>query len=242
MFRLLRWGFKLLIVFILLAGAQWAYRQAAAAGLPLPTAPLPFLPPSPPAGTVHFRGVEQQRLAAGAWIPGTDVQIVSLGSDAASVSFAGEASPKRVGDALGYRGPWHGLPATEYALQGRLIRLTDADAFLVAYYALTIRDTEPVAAVFPPSANPVYTAWLSAAKDAPIPGTTLVFRGRRPEGGAARIDGQTGDAHGEFQVLDSVNWSGRLRDDLAVRYNLRVIFYTDSFIQLGGTVQLQRAA
>ena len=69
-----------------------------------------------------------------------------------------------------------------------------------------------------------------------------VFRGRHPEGGAARIDGQTGDAHGEFQVFDSVNWSGRLRDDLAVRYNLRVIFYTDSFIQLGGIVQLQRAS
>ena len=82
-----------------------------------------------------------------------------------------------------------------------------------------------------------YTLVLRARTDAPIRGTTLHYRGRA-DNGDARIEGLDGDSWGQFSAMDSIRWSGLLREDLAVSYNMRILFYTDADIFLGGTVQL----
>ena len=110
-----------------------------------------------------------------------------------------------------------------------------------------------------------YTLVLRARTDAPIRGTTLHYRGRT-DSGDARVDGRCqprhhparqkparhrpgpgGDSWGQFSAMDSIRWSGLLREDLAVSYNMRILFYTDTDIYLfytdtdiylGGTVQL----
>lgn len=233
MFRLLRWGFLLLSGFIALAGIQWTYQRFAALSPNLPDNLLP----APDTQAVRYRGVEHQRLAPGSLVPGTDIRLEGIENEGAVFAFADLKTRKIVGDAVNYQGPWHDLPRTDYIRTSRIIRLTDTEVYLVSWYSLTISGVAPSTQSVPMSAELPYTALVRANRDSHIPGTMLTFRGRTPSG-AARIEGQADDTYGQFQVLESVQWSGQLRDDLMVRYNMRVIFYTDAYVQLGGFVTL----
>ncbi len=236
MFRLLKWGFQLLILFIVLGALQQGYQflvRGQEADLPFPD-----LWTSLTADELRYRGFDWQLLSPGQHVAGTDIVLQGIENQDAIFLFPDGRSPRRIGDPLHYRGPWEGIPQTDFTRTGRIIRLTATEVILVSWYALTLNEAVPVPQAVAQQDVPLYTVMLRAGKDQTIPGTTLRYRGRDMNTGAARIEGQTGDERVQFQVTSSVNWSGQLRDDLYVRYNLRVLFYTDSFLQLGGTAAL----
>lgn len=236
MFRLLKWGFQVLILCIVLGALHQGYQflvRGQSPELPLTNLWIPLA-----ADELRYRGFDWQQLSAGQRVSGTDIVFQGMENQEAIFQFPDGRSPRRVGDPLNYHGLWAGLPQTDFTRTGRIIRLTTAEVFLVSWYALTIEGATPVQQVVPWADVPLYTVMLRTDKGHTVPGTTLLYQGRDADSGAALIEGQAGDERAQFQVMSSVNWSGQLRNDLYVRYNLRVLFYTDSFLQLGGTAAL----
>ena len=238
MFRLLKWGFQGLILVVLIAALQRGYRALADTGIAgLPRDPLVRILSSTASDEVRFRGMDRVTLAPQSLVPGTDILFVGIENDEAVFIVAGETSRRRVGDSLIYRDPWNQVNETFLDLSSRIIRLTASEVHLLQFYTLTVRDTAPVPGPVSVSPGTPYTLMLQTQRDSVIPGTTLTFRGRGADG-AAQIEGQPGSDYDRFKVMDSVRWSGQLRDDLWVRYNFRVVFFTESYIFLGGTVDL----
>lgn len=243
MFRLLRWGFYGLILLIGLGSLQFGYDWVAETGWwNLPPNPIPFLQPTPGQGPVIFSGIDQIRLQPGDPLPGTDIALHSLSANAAEFSFAQSGIRSlRPGDAVRYAGPWSRVAETEYRYHGRVIRVSDTEVTLGAFYSLKIHAVDPVPGNPQANDGTVYTVLIRTAAGDDIAGTSLAYAGRHADGGA-HISGLGSGTYAQFAVGDSLDWSGQLRPDLGVRYNLRVVFYTNSYIQLGGTVTLVRSS
>ena len=241
MFRLLRWGFYVLILLVGLGGLQFGYDWVAETGLlNLPESPIRFLQPTPGQGPVTFGGIDQIRLQPGDLLPGTDIALQSLSADTAEFLFAQSGTRSlKPGDSVNYEGPWSQVAETEYSYNGRVIRVSATEVTLGAFYSLKIHEVNPVPGNAQVNDGTVYTVLIRTADGDDIAGTSLSYLGRHEDGGA-HISGLGVGTYDNFSVGDSLDWSGQLRPDLGVRYNLRVVFYTDSYIQLGGTVTLVR--
>ena len=238
-FRLLKWGFQLLILFIVVsfAGRGYAALAARSQGL-LPSDPVASIFPEPQANQLRLRGINRDTIQPGGHMPGTDLVLVEIReSDAVFAKPGGETAVRRLGDSVKFDGPWANVSGTDYNVSGRIIRVNPGDVHVVSVYSITIFDTTPARAPLAMTPGTPYTLVLRARADAPIRGTTLRYRGRA-DNGAARVEGLEGDSWGQFSTMDSIRWSGLLREDLAVSYNMRILFYTDTDIYLGGTVQL----
>lgn len=239
MFRLLKWGFQLLILFIVVsfAGRGYAALAVRSQGL-LPPDPVASMFPEPQADQLRLRGVNRDTIQPGESMPGTDLVLVGIReAEAVFTRPGGETAVRRFGDSVKFDGPWANVSGTDYNVSGRIIRVNPDDVHVVSVYSIIISDTAPVRAPLAITPGTPYTLVLRARTDAPIRGTTLHYRGRTASGDA-RIDGLDGDNWGQFSTMDSIRWSGLLREDLAVSYNMRILFYTDTDIYLGGTVQL----
>lgn len=238
-FKLLKWGFQLLILFIVVsfAGRGYAALAARSQGL-LPSDPVSSMFPEPQADQLRLRGINRDTIQPGDKVPGTDLILADIrGSDAVFAKPGGETAIRRFGDSVKFNGPWAGVAGTDYNVAGRIIRVNPGDVHVVSAYSITISDTAPARAPLAMSPGTPYTLVLRARVDAPVRGTTLHYRGRA-DNGDARVEGLDGDSWGQFSVMDSIRWSGLLRADLAVSYNMRILFFTDTDIYLGGTVQL----
>ncbi len=238
-FRLLKWGFQLLILFVVVsfAGRGYAALAARSQGL-LPSDPVASMFPEPQTDQLRLRGVNRDTIQPGKNLPGTDLVLVEIReSDAVFAKPGGETAVRRFGDSVKFDGPWANVSDTDYNVSGRIIRVNPGDVHVVSVYSITISDTAPARAPLAMTPGTPYTLVLRARTGAPIRGTTLHYRGRT-DSGDARVDGLDGDSWGQFSAMDSIRWSGLLREDLAVSYNMRILFYTDTDIYLGGTVQL----
>lgn len=241
MFRLLRWGFYVLILLMGLGGLQFGYGWLAETEwLNLPESPIPFFRPTTGQGQVIFNGIDQVRLQPGEFLPGTDISLLNLNGEAAEFSFAQEGvRPLKPGDSVKYEGPWSQVAQTVYTYSGRVIRVSETEVVLGGFYSLEVREVDPVPGNSQINDGAVYMVLIRTADGEGIAGTSLSYIGRHADGGA-HISGLESGTYDSFSVGDSLDWSGQLRPDLGVRYNLRVVFYTDAYIQLGGTVTLVR--
>lgn len=241
MFRLLRWGFYFLILLIGLGGLQFGYSWLTETGfLDLPESPFPFFRPAPSQGQVVFNGIDQVRLQRGEFLPGTDIALQSLGESAAEFSFAQDGiRTLRPWDSVNYEGSWNQVAETSYKYNGRVIRVSESEVTLAGFYSLEVQEVNPVPGNVQVNEGAIYTVLIRTPDDEVIAGTSLSYSGSHEDGGAL-ITGLAPGTYDNFSVGDSLDWSGQLRPDLGVIYNLRVVFYTDSYIQLGGTVTLVR--
>ena len=67
-------------------------------------------------------------------------------------------------------------------------------------------------------------------------GMTYGYAGEDPRGAVL-----TGLPEGEYpyrKVGDSVVWSGRLRSDIAVEYQLRMLYYQEGSARIGGVARI----
>ena len=165
-----------------------------------------------------------------------------LSPNAAGFSFAQDGSRTlKAGDSVNYEGAWNQVADTSYRYIGRVIRVSESEVTLGGIYSLEVREVSPVPGNAQVNEGAVYTVLIRTADGEGIAGTSLTYGGRHEDGGAL-IAGLAPSTYNNFSVGDSLDWSGQLRPDLGVRYNLRVVFYTDAYIQLGGTVTLARTS
>jgi hypothetical protein len=197
---------------------------------------LPLLNVGPDA--INFAGPTERRIDVGERIPGTDIELVSTSNGNAEFRIAGLRATRSLGDSLDYEGPWPGASGANYSLRLRIYHVGSNNVRSAGVHRLVVENIQPAEQAGRLTGTTLsipYTA--SAANGETIKGLTLGYAGVDDRG--ARLSGLAGDAYPYRKIGDSIQWSGRLRPDLLVEYNLRVLFYNDNSLQVGGVATLQ---
>ena len=184
-------------------------------------------------------------LAPGEKVPGTGLQFVDRQGEAYEVSIDGQSALKRAGDSF----YWSGVLASGVFANFNL-RLT-ASIFgslpVAGMVEFTILNPQPVEELGVPDGTGRYhfsnvVADYTVPVGYQIPGTTAVYSGleERSQGGQAtrlaRLSGTSGYPY--LALGDSFVWTGRIRDNVHLAYNLRVTSLNEESVRLTGTAEL----
>jgi hypothetical protein len=200
--------------------------------------PTPEPTSTPQGDSIHFQvPLFRTSLAEGATVPGTLMTYVGRDNNAYQVRIDGLPAAKQSGDSFAWKGTMAPGVVGHYQL-----RLTTAvGGELIAAGPVSISVLNPFPLELPSNETPTGTLFFNeivAGYYVPvghaIPGTSLVYQGRSELG--ATLSGTTGYPH--FQQGDSLRWTGQLRDNVFVRYNLRLITIADEGIRVAGTAEL----
>lgn len=208
--------------------------------------PTPVGSPTPVGDSISYLSPAfATRLRPGESVTGTQLTYIGPAENGYEVSIGGQRAIKRSGDSF----YWSGVIAPGVFANYNL-RLT---AGLLG--GLPVGGPVEVIVLFPepqplPLAdNPEARLHLGnividyrVPVNMNVPGTTLVYQGLETQGignqGAtlARIGGLSG--YPNLARGDSLIWSGMLRSNVAVRYNLRAISFDEGTLHLVGTADL----
>ncbi len=189
-----------------------------------------------PENGVIFAGPTEHRVDAGQTLPGTDIQLISIGSDGAEFTIAGLRSTRRAGDSLDYDGPWPNIAGVTYNARLRIYTVGDNNVRVAGVHRLVVENVNPITGS-PDLANAAqFPATFTVAKGEVIPGTTFRYAGMDDRG--AQIGGLPEGDYPYFKTGDSIVWQGTLRDDIPARNVVRVLFYTENTLQVGGIITL----
>ncbi len=185
------------------------------------------------------------RLQPGESVPGTQLTYVGSLESGYEVSIAGQTAVKRSGDSF----YWSGVLAPGVFANYNL-RLTTG-----FFGGMPVAGPVEMIVLFPQPQPLILTSDPEAdlhlgnividyhvPVSNTIPGTTLVYQGLETQGlgsqssTLARIGGLAG--YPNLAVGDSLVWTGRLRDNVVVRYNLRAISFNEESIRFVGTGEL----
>ena len=211
-----------------------------------PASPTPELVPTSVGDTLSFvKPAHAITLQPGESVPGTQLMYVGRSGDAYEVSIKGATVLKRMGDSFF----WSGVVAP--GVYGNYnLRLTTS-----LFGGLPVAGPVELVVLYP---DPLE---LTSSEDldtrlhynnivldyrvpvgSAIPGTMLYFEGMEIQGigdranELARLSGR--DGYPYIAVGDSLVWTGKLRENVAIHYNLRVLSLDESIIHLVGTGEL----
>lgn len=237
------WALTTLICILLLAGLACTLPPISRSQIPVPT---PVFAPTPLSDTLSFSIPNfSTRLASGESVPGARLEFIGQNGDTFNVRIDGLDTIKRPGDSF----IWSGVVAPgvygNYNLRlasGLMNELPAAgNVELIIFNPATTEAPLPAelegAIHFPPISID-YTIPLNGS----IPGTTLTYAGIEEIGlGAqsnklAQISGLSG--YPNLAQNDSLQWTGRMLDNVLVRYNLWVESYTPEILHLTGSAEL----
>jgi hypothetical protein len=197
---------------------------------------LPLLDVGPNA--IGFAGPTERAIRVGERIPGTDIELVSINDGSAEFRIDGLRATRSLGDSLDYEGPWPGVNGVDYSLRLRVYNVGSNSVRAAGVHRLVVQTIQPVEQAVNLGTTTLsipYTA--AAANGETIKGLTLGYGGSDDRG--ARLTGLPADAYPYRKIGDSIQWTGQLRPDLLVEYNLRVLFYNGNTLQVGGVATLQ---
>jgi len=175
-------------------------------------------------------------VALGETLPGTDIRYEQYDEDGAYLLLGGKRALKRKGDSVTWEG--EPVPGASVKLTLRVVWFNEQSVYLAGTAQVVVSDASPRSEP-PITTSPVkYTGVVaySLAKGAYIPGTTLIYAGQEEQGAA--IGGLSEDEYPYRHAGDSVLWEGRLRDDVHIKLELRVIQYSERTLRVGGLVTL----
>ncbi|NJN53401.1 MAG: hypothetical protein HC804_00800 [Anaerolineae bacterium] len=187
----------------------------------------------PPAYTIS--------MSPGERVSGAPLEFVGQEGDTYRVRIDGQEALKRTGDSFA----WSGVIAP--GVHGDFnLRLTSAllgPLPVTGGVTLTILDWQPVeTAVIPQQPNTLYFSNIllehNLAVGETMPASTLKYEGVVNSGTRqlARFSGVSGLT--DYAQGDSITWTGQLRPNVTVRYNLRVITFDEDNVVLAGTAEL----
>lgn len=223
---------QLSLLIILLAASTLA------CGVPgLNPAPTPPPEATPEGDTLFLSANYNASLEPGSAIPGTRIVYVQAVSDLHEFTIDGLQAFRRPGDSL----TWRGVVAPGVFGDYRLRLRSDFLGRLAAEGQVELAILNPAPVEVPPTQTPaaaIYVDGITAnyyvPQGARIPGTTLVFEGI--QNGLAELSGTAG--YPFLAADDSLLWSGQLRDNVYIRYDLRVSSLDEDGLALTGTAEL----
>jgi hypothetical protein len=186
-------------------------------------------------GSLVYSGPTDRRIGVGERIPGTDIALVSIGSDGAEFRIAGLRSVRAVGDSLDYDGDWRGAQGMDYSLRLRIYLITADHVRAGGVQQLAVRDPAPQSAdVELAGAVLHFPVVMSLVRGDPIAGTTFGYAGMEERG--AKLSGLPDGDYPFRKLGDSIRWRGTLRSGVSAEYNLRLLYYGNDGARIGGTV------
>lgn len=199
--------------------------------------PTPPPEPTPEGDTILFTAPYEAPLQVGATIPGTNVRYVQSVGDVHELSIDGLQAYRQVGDSV----TWRGIVAPGVYGDYRLRLRSTLGGGLHAEGEVSLAVLNPAPVEIPPTESPqaaIHFAGIPVNYFVPegyrVPGTTLVFQGVQND--LAELSGTA--SYPFFARDDSLLWLGQLRDNVHVRYNLRVSSMSESGLGLTGTAEL----
>lgn len=190
-----------------------------------------------PAGGIVYNGPTEYRVAVGDFVPGTDIQLLSISDGDAEFSIAGMRSQRRPGDSLDFDGGWPGLPGTSYNLRTRIYRIGSDAIRAAGVHQLAIENITPIEGRYAPGNHTVrfpFSAGSTVGQT--FSGMTFGYSGSHERGG--EISGLPQGDYPYRKVGDSIQWRGQLRNDVPVEYAVRMLSYGESSARIGGVVTL----
>lgn len=186
------------------------------------------------AGTMTYNGPTEQTIGMGEGIPGSDVRYVGYSEAGAEVLIADQRAVKKVGDSLDWKGS--PVPGVEVSVAQRILAANESRLQTVGSVKVTVEGAQPQSAQFPDNPEFSYKVAVSytVRKGERVPGTLFTYKGKAADG--AEFEGASGYPY--RKLGDSLDWNGRLRDNVYLDMTLRVIAYADEFVTLGGLATL----
>jgi hypothetical protein len=185
-------------------------------------------------------------LEPGESVPGTRLEYIGRLGDSYQVSIDGLSATKRAGDSF----IWNGVlaPGVHGNFNLRLIAALFGPLSVAGPVTITVFNPQPVEEAVPDDLaadltfnNVVVNYSIPAGRV--IPGTTLIYEGMVSQSETdqatlqARLSGMSG--YPFLALGDSLVWTGRIRDNVAVRYSLRVASIGETGLRLAGTAELK---
>jgi len=188
------------------------------------------LPGSGSAGLLEYKGATEETVVIGETLPGSNIRYVGFSEDGAELLINDQRAVKKVGDSL----DWQGKPTAgvEVAVTQRILLANEARLQTVGTIKLTVQDPSPAAAQFPdkPAASYKVAVTYTVKHGAVIPGTLISYAGKTDSG--AELAGVSGYPY--RKIGDSIGWTGTLRANVYLDTTLRVLAYTEDFMQVAG--------
>lgn len=198
--------------------------------------PTPRPSPTPEGDAISFTASSIFSLSPGSTIPGTQIRFVQ-GNDVYEFSINGLQAYRQLGDSLA----WRGIIAPGVLGDYRLHLQSSFRDPLQAQGDVTVTIFNPSPVEIPPTQLPPGNLYFSDINvhyavpvDRRIPGTTLVYEGEQNQ--VAELSGTAG--YPFFALDDSLLWSGKLRENVYIRYNMKINNLDDEWLELGGTAEL----
>ena len=188
-------------------------------------------------GAIVYNGPLEMRLQPGDPLPGSGYVLVDVEGEQAHFTIDGLRSTRTVGDSLDFDGPWPGTDGVTYNVRSRIYRINGDSVRIAGVHQIVVADVAPVAGDVSLTTHVIkfpFTVGISAGQQ--IAGTTLGYATTDENG--ARL---TGIAEGDYpyrKMGDSIRWQGMVRSDIAVEYNIRMLWYGDNDARVGGIVSI----
>jgi hypothetical protein len=176
-------------------------------------------------------------LNPGDHVPGTQLRYLRKNGDAYDVTIDGLAGTKRALDSFNWQGVVAPGVVTRYSLRltpsfgDRIVATGLVNVSILNPAPVPIQSTTPVSGTLHYSG--IVDRFIVPVGGM-IPGTTIIYEGQADLG--VQLGGTGGYPY--YAQGDSVIWLGRLRDNVIIRYELRVEGYDESNLRLLGTAEL----
>ena len=188
---------------------------------------------------IVFTGPTERKIGIGERIPGTDILLTAIGEGGAEFQIGGLRAVRALGDSLDFDGNWPGIGGVTYNLRLRVYLVNGDSVRAAGVHRLLVENITPQEQAVSPQGTLLkipYTAAANAGQK--LKGSSLGYVGNGDRGAE-----MSGLPSGDFpfrKVGDSLLWRGYLRSDIPIEYNIRVLFYNDTSVQVAGiaTVQL----
>lgn len=198
----------------------------------------PVLPtPTPQGDMLFFTAPYSFPLEPGETMPGTQIRYVQAVGELHELAIDGLHAYRQVGDSLS----WRGIVAPGVQGTYRLHLQGNFRGQIQAAGEVRLAVLNPAPVEIPPTQTPAGTVYFGGIpisyrvpQGARIPGTTLIYEGEQNEVG--ELSGTAG--YPFFARDDSLIWLGKLRENVMIRYNLRVEQLDVNNLFVGGTAEL----
>jgi len=180
-------------------------------------------------------------LTPGDRVPGSRLQYLGQEGDTYRVKINNQETLKHIGDSFTWAGIIGSGVHGEYNLRLTSNLLGPLPA--AGTVRLTILDWEPIAVTtLPDLTDALHFDNLlinySVEKGDVIPATDMIYNGAISQGSSELAQFTSNAGVSNYAIGDFVGWTGSLRENVFLRYSLRITSFDDSKINLTGTAEI----
>ncbi|NOZ27093.1 MAG: hypothetical protein GXP39_03440 [Chloroflexi bacterium] len=188
-------------------------------------------------GTLVYSGPTEVRLTPGETLLPTDIVFLGAEGNRGRFIIGDLKATRQIGDSLDWDG--EPLPGVNLQLRLRVLWFKGGNVQLGGTVRVEVSDVQPSPDGIDPNAAVTYGVPVSyrVPVNQPIPGTTWKYVGPTDRG--AELSGM--DEYPYRKLADSILWEGRLRPDVGLTLNVRVVRFDERSLRVAGLATIALA-